>query len=70
MDLPAEHVPYHDNPTRLLNIPSKMRADEYCDDSYLSSLSDEENYHSGNGREMDDDDEDSGVTFDFSASTQ
>ncbi|GFR31633.1 hypothetical protein TNCT_704871 [Trichonephila clavata] len=40
------------------------------DDSDLSSLSDEDDYQSDNGSEMDDDDEDQDVTFDFSAPTQ
>ncbi|XP_035225276.1 uncharacterized protein LOC118197834 [Stegodyphus dumicola] len=40
------------------------------DDSDLSSLSDEDDYQSDNGCEMDDVDEDQDVTFDFSAPTQ
>ncbi|GFU99024.1 hypothetical protein TNCV_1614001 [Trichonephila clavipes] len=39
------------------------------DDSDLSSLSYEDDYQSCNGSEMDNDDEDQDVTFDFSAPT-
>ncbi|GFS52109.1 piggyBac transposable element-derived protein 3 [Trichonephila inaurata madagascariensis] len=40
------------------------------DGSDLSSLSDEDDYQGDNGSEMDDDDEDQDVTFDFSAPPQ
>ncbi|GFY77996.1 hypothetical protein TNIN_214451 [Trichonephila inaurata madagascariensis] len=40
------------------------------DDSDLSSLSDEDDYQSDNGSEMDGDNEDHDVTFDFSGPTQ
>ncbi|GFQ90508.1 hypothetical protein TNCT_375651 [Trichonephila clavata] len=39
-------------------------------DSDLNSLSDEDGYRSDNGSEMNDDDEDQDITFDFSFPTQ
>ncbi|GFY63058.1 hypothetical protein TNIN_185911 [Trichonephila inaurata madagascariensis] len=40
------------------------------DDYDLSSLSEEDDYQSDNGSEMDDDDEDQDVTLNFSATTK